>query len=210
MDNLNTIEQLDAVDRAVATGSRDGRETRSVVLTQTYAVPLADLWQACTEADRISRWLMPITGELHVGGRYQLQGNAGGLIEDCVPQERIAVTWEFGGLGVSWVVATFTESPEGATVRVEHTAQVDERWGDFGPGAVGIGWDMMLLGLSLHLTTGEHLDEAQALEWQTSPEGAAFMKRSLDGWTAAQIAAGEDAQSARAAAERCLTAYTGG
>ncbi len=209
MDTLNPLDQLDAVDRAVATGSRDGRETKSVVLTQTYPVPLADLWEACTDAERISRWLMPITGDLREGGRYQLHGNAGGTIEQCVPRERIAVTWEFGGLGVSWVVATFAEEAGGSRIRVEHIAHVDERWPDFGPGAVGIGWDMMLLGLSMHLTTGEHFDDAQALEWQMSPEGVGFMKRSVRSWSEAQVASGEDRAAAEAAAERCLAAYTG-
>ena len=102
MDTINALDQIGAVDRAVVTRSRDGQETKSVVLSQTYAVPLADLWDACTRAERISRWLMPITGDLREGGRYQLQGNAAGTIEQCVPQERIAVTWEFGDLGVSW------------------------------------------------------------------------------------------------------------
>jgi uncharacterized protein YndB with AHSA1/START domain len=209
MDTLNRLDQLAAVDRVVATGSRDGQETKSVVLTQTYAVPLADLWDACTRAERISRWLMPVTGDLREGGQYQLQGNAGGTIEECVPQDRIRLTWEFGGMGVSWVVAIFSTDGEGSQLRVEHIAHVDERWPDFGPGAVGIGWDMMLLGLSMHLTTGEHLDDAQALEWQMSSEGLEFMKRSVAAWTEAQIASGEDRAAAEAAAARCLAAYTG-
>lgn len=209
MDTLNRLDQLEAVDRAVATGSRDGQETKSVVLTQTYPVPLADLWDACTQAERISRWLMPVTGDLREGGQYQLQGNAGGTIEECVPQDRIRLTWEFGGMGVSWVVATFSTDGEGSQLRVEHIAHVDERWPDFGPGAVGIGWDMMLLGLSMHLTTGEHLDDAQALEWQMSSEGLEFMKRSVAAWAEAQIASGEDRAAAEAAAARCLAAYTG-
>ena len=209
METLNRLDQLEAVDRAVATGTRDGQETKSVVLTQTYAVPLADLWDACTRAERISRWLMPVTGDLREGGHYQLQGNAGGTIEECVPQDRIRLTWEFGGMGVSWVVATFSTEGEGSRLLVEHIAHVDERWPDFGPGAVGIGWDMMLLGLSMHLITGEHLDDAEALEWQMSAEGLEFMKRSVAAWTEAQIASGEDRASAEAAAQRCLAAYTG-
>ena len=36
MDALDTMDQLDAVDRVVSTGSRDGKETKSVVLAQTY------------------------------------------------------------------------------------------------------------------------------------------------------------------------------
>jgi hypothetical protein len=34
----------------------------------------------------------------------------------------------------------------------DHSATVpEEQWGQFGPGAVGVGWDGGLLGLSLHL-----------------------------------------------------------
>lgn len=209
MDTLNTTEQLDAVDRVVATGARDGQETKSVVLTQTYPVPLADLWHACTDAERISRWLMPITGDLHLGGHYQLEGNAGGTVQDCDPARRLAVTWEFGG-EVSWVVATFTGDAESATLQVEHTAPVDQgRWEQFGPGAVGIGWDSMFLGLALHLGSGESLDPAEAMAWSASDEGKAFMARSGAAWRDAQIAAGEDATGARESAERCLAAYTG-
>ena len=56
-------------------------------------------------------------------------------------------------------------------------------------------------------TTGS--TDAQALEWQMSPEGLEFMKRSVRSWAEAQIAAGEDRAAAEAAAQRCLAAYTG-
>jgi uncharacterized protein YndB with AHSA1/START domain len=210
MDTLNAVDQIEKVERAVTTGSRDDREIKSVTLTERYPVTLADLWDACTDGERISRWLMPITGELHVGGRYQLHGNAGGVIEQCVPHERIAVTWEFGG-DVSWVVATFSATSGGAQVHVEHIAYVDqERWEQFGPGAVGIGWDSMLLGLALHLGSGVALDPEQAMAWMTSPEGMEFMRRSGEAWRVAHIASGDDPEAATAAAERCLAAYTGG
>jgi hypothetical protein len=39
---------------------------------------------------------------------------------------------------------------------LEHiiTVDDDEIWREFGPGAVGMGWDSMLLGLAIHLSTG--------------------------------------------------------
>ena len=44
---------------------------------------------------------------------------------------------------------------ESTTLVLEHTAIVpDEMWAQFGPGAVGVGWDGGLLGLSLHLRGG--------------------------------------------------------
>ena len=45
---------------------------------------------------------MPVSGDLRLGGRFQLQGNAGGGITRCAPPRHLAVTWEFGGQ-VSWV-----------------------------------------------------------------------------------------------------------
>ena len=206
---MKPLDQLGQIDRTVATATRDGAATKVVTLAQTYPVGLADLWHACTSGERISRWLMPVTGDLRLGGRYQLEGNAGGTVQECDPKRRLAVTWEFGG-EVSWVVATFTGDVQSATLHVEHTAHVDqERWEQYGPGAVGIGWDSMLLGLALHLGSGESLDHAAAMEWTASDEGREFMARSGAAWREAQIASGEDEASARAAAERCLAAYTG-
>jgi hypothetical protein len=34
----------------------------------------------------------------------------------------------------------------------------DQNWHEFGPGEVGIGWDSMVLGLAIHLATGESID----------------------------------------------------
>jgi uncharacterized protein YndB with AHSA1/START domain len=206
---MDTAGQLAGVQRNVATRERDGAPTKVVTLEQTYPVSREELWDACTRAERISRWLMPISGDLVLGGHYQLEGNAGGTIEQCERPELIAVTWEYGG-DVSWVVATLTGGGERATLRVEHTAHVDqERWDQFGPGAVGIGWDMMLLGLSLHLSTGASMEPAEGLAWAASDAGKAFMKESGEAWRDAQVAAGEDTQLAQASAERCLAAYTG-
>ena len=52
--------------------------TREVVLE----APVEEVWDALTDPDRIRRWMMPITGELKVGGSFQLEGNAGGEILD--------------------------------------------------------------------------------------------------------------------------------
>ncbi len=38
-------------------------------------------------------------------------------------------------------------------------------WQQFGPGAVGMGWDSMLLGLAIHLATGEAIDPSFGQQW---------------------------------------------
>src|SRR4051812_43858209 len=90
------------VTREVRSGSRDGAPTKIAVAHRTYSTDRADLWDAVTNPERIPRWLLPVTGELRVGGRYQLEGNAGGLVERCEEPEFFAVTWQFGPM-VSWL-----------------------------------------------------------------------------------------------------------
>ena len=43
------------------------------------------MWDACTDPERIGRWFLPVSGDLRLGGRYQLEGNAGGEILRCEP-----------------------------------------------------------------------------------------------------------------------------
>ena len=45
---------------------RDG-DTVAVVFDRHYATTPADLWQACTEPERLERWFAPVTGDLRSG-----------------------------------------------------------------------------------------------------------------------------------------------
>jgi hypothetical protein len=61
-----------------------------LTVSQTYEGTLDDLWDACTNPKRIPRWFLPVSGDLRVGGRYQLEGNASGTIERCDPPNSFA------------------------------------------------------------------------------------------------------------------------
>ena len=76
------------------------------------------------------------------------------------------------------------------------------------PGAVGIGWDMTLLGLAQHLGGAPAVTPENAMEWMLSEEGKSFMTASGERWREADIAAGTDAAAATAASDRCIAAYT--
>src|SRR3954454_4580488 len=146
------------VTREIRSGSRDGAPTKIAVARRTYGTDQADLWDALTNAERIPRWFLPVTGELEVGGRYQTEGNAGGVVERCDAPESFAVTWEFGGM-VSWLAVTLAPEADGTTLELVHEAHVDPNlWGQFGPGAVGVGWDLALMGLGLHVDSGAPVD----------------------------------------------------
>ena len=150
-----------------------------------------------------------MTGDLQVGGRYQLQGNAGGTVERCDRPQLVAVTWEFGG-DVTWLELRLSDAGDGTVLELAHTAYVDpERWTEFGPGAVGVGWDLSLYGLGEHLRTAASLDPAEVEAWSVSSEGIEFITGASDEWAVAAIADGDDPDAAGAAAARTTAFYTG-
>ncbi|MFB8775691.1 SRPBCC family protein [Streptomyces broussonetiae] len=206
---IDVTHQISAVRRKVGKRVLEAGEARVITIGQTYDAPLDDVWDACTNAERIPRWFLPVSGDLVLGGRYQLEGNAGGTIERCDPPKSFAATWEYGG-DISWIELRLTaEGEERTRFELEHIAHVDdERWAEFGPGAVGVGWDSMVMGLALHLSTGASVTPDEAMVWVASEEGRRFMTEASEAWCAASIDSGEDEQSARAAAARTTAAYT--
>ena len=208
---IDVTHQISSVERRVGRRTLEAGEARTVQLTCLYDTTPDDLWDACTNPDRIARWFLPISGDLRVGGRYAFQGNASGTIERCEPPHSIDATWEYGGQ-TSWVELRLTPEADGRTrFALEHIAHVtDDLWAQFGPGAVGVGWDQGLLGLAMHLTEGVEPPRGDAIEaWQTSEEGLDFSRQASERWAEASIAAGTDAAEARAAAERTTDFYSG-
>jgi uncharacterized protein YndB with AHSA1/START domain len=185
-------------------------DVRSVTITTDYPTDVDDLWDACTNPERLPRWFLPLSGDLRVGGRYQLEGNAGGTIERCDPPHSFTATWEFGEQ-VSWIELRLTPiSSEETELELEHIVPVDAHWEQFGPGAVGIGWDLGLIGLHLHITSGDPVDPGEFMAWSASEDGKRFTVRSSEGWRAANLAGGADDAEAQAQAERTTAAYTEG
>ena len=99
-------------------------------------------------------------------------------------------------------------SPAGdstTTLELDHAAVVpDEMCAQYGPGAVGVGWDGGALGLSLHLR-GESVGDPIA--WQSSDEGRAFFAASSAAWGAAYAAAGADPDAVAKAVANTTTFY---
>jgi uncharacterized protein YndB with AHSA1/START domain len=199
--------------REVAEREHDGKPARVVMAVKTYATSPADLWDAVTNPERIPRWFAPVSGDLHLGGRYQIEGNAGGLITRCDPPEAFDVTWEFMG-GMSWVTLRLAPLGDDTRLTLEHivaASDVDEHWAKYGPAAVGVGWDLSLLGLQAHLAAGGAMLPKEARDsWAASEAGKVMMRASAAAWAEAHIAGGEDPATARAMAERTASFYTGG
>ena len=199
---------LGALERSVSMLERDGRPAGAVTLSRSCAATVENLWDAVTNRERIPRWFLPISGELELGGRYQLEGNAGGVITACERPSHFAITWEFAG-DVSWVeVRLSDDGAGGARLALTHTALLSPHWDEYGPGAAGVGWEMGLLGLAMHLAqpAAPKPDEAA---FAASRDGRAFITGSSAGWEQAAVAAGADPDAARDAAGRTTAFYTG-
>ena len=193
---IEIVKEIEAIQREVGEGRIPAGEGRSVRLRRTFDAPIDEVWDALTDPARISRWFLPVSGDLRLGGRYQLEGNAGGEILDCDRPNRLRVSWVYGEVSspadISEVEVRLSPAGGDATLlELDHTAVVPEdRWDEYGPGAVGVGWDQVLLGLGLYLRTGATVDDPIA--WQLSDEGREYATRSSRAWGAANVAAGAD------------------
>jgi uncharacterized protein YndB with AHSA1/START domain len=205
------VDELNRLHRQVGVRQVEAGEARTVLLRRTYDAEVADVWDAVTSPERIGRWFLPVSGEFKVGGRYQLEGQAGGEILQCDEPTRLRVSWLMGPEpGFSEVELRLTpEGDERTVFELEHVAVVPpEFWGQFGPGAVGVGWDGALLGLRMHLAGGG-MSRGEAEAWQVSDEGKAFNTRSGELWGEAYAASGADEAVVAATSAATIAFYTG-
>jgi uncharacterized protein YndB with AHSA1/START domain len=202
--------QVKAVSRGLDTRDREGKRTRVATISQRYPTTVEDLWEACTSPERLPRWFAPVCGELRQGGKYQVEGNAGGTIESCEAPRSFSATWEYNG-EVSWIAVRMDPESEGTRLTLEHTAHADamvEFWEQFGPGATGVGWDLAFLGMAQHLGTDSDRPQ-EADGWEKTDEGRRFITGASAGWAEASVEYGTPRAAAEAARDRTTAFYLG-
>jgi uncharacterized protein YndB with AHSA1/START domain len=204
---------LGAEVREVRDGEHEGKPARAVEGSRFYPTETDDLWDALTNAERIARWFGPIRGDLRLGGRYHLEGNAEGTITRCDPPEALDVTWEYAG-NVGWVCVRLAPENAGVRLTLVHTMLKDQaseaHWETYGPGATGVGWDLSFLGLGLHLESGGETIDREANEaWLGSDPGKAFLRACAGSWGRAHAAAEGDSQELQDMAMRTANFYAG-
>ena len=128
---IDIVREIEAFQREVGSGRIAAGEGRALRLRRTYEAPIEEVWDALTTPERITRWFLPISGDYRVGGRFQLEGNAGGEILTCDGPHRFRVTWAYGEVAdpasVSELEVRLTPAGEGSTtLELEHTAIVPE------------------------------------------------------------------------------------
>jgi len=193
---IDIARHLSAVHREVS--AKPETETVRVLLRRSYDAEIDDVWSALTDPERVRRWFLPLTGDLRVGGTFNLEGNAGGDILDCQAPRLLRVT--FGGpTSIVELRLTSDAEPEGATVlELDHSVPLAMAGSAAGALYVGPGWDGAVMGLGLFLA-GEPIEDPVAMA--NSLEVQEFSLESLRLWAAI-------ARESNSATEEEITAAT--
>ena len=99
-------------------------EARVAVMTRTYPTTIEDLWDACTNPERLKRWYVPVSGELRLGGTIEQVNMGSGTILECNAPSLLRVA--IGG-GVDEIEVRLAPGPEAGTTTLElqHATTLD-------------------------------------------------------------------------------------
>ena len=100
-----------------------------VAVDRVVATDLADLWSACTTAERLGRWMAPYRGDLRLGGRWEALTEdevwGSGTVTECDAPNGFATTWEVAGEPPSTVVVRLEEVEAGTRLLLVHDGVLD-------------------------------------------------------------------------------------
>lgn len=128
-------------------------EARVAVFERSYDAPVADVWDACTNPERLARWYVPVSGDLRVGGRFAQAMMGSGEILRCEAPSLLVVS--LGG-GVDEIELRLHADGEDRTrLELQHATTAHEH--EIGGRSydaifcMGGGYYPRLLALDLHL-----------------------------------------------------------
>lgn len=140
MNLLGTMRRLDDQHGAVR-------------VEDVYSTDIEDLWAACTDPTRLSRWIAEVSGDLRVGGTVQLvftstwAGPA--VIETCEAPHHLLLTTQPGTEEEGQIEAWLTsEGPRTRIVVEERGLPVDQLH------YYGSGWQAHMEDLASSLSSG--------------------------------------------------------
>jgi uncharacterized protein YndB with AHSA1/START domain len=110
--------------------SLDG--TRGAVRVEdVYDTDLDDLWEACTNPDRLARWIAQVSGDLHVGGSihavFTSTWTGPGRIDVCEKPHHLLITTEPDTEDEAQIEAWLTEEGRKTRLVVEERGLPRER-----------------------------------------------------------------------------------
>lgn len=99
-------------------------EARVAVFRRAYDTTVDDLWDACTNPDRLARWYVPVTGDLRLGGRFEQLNMGSGVILACEPPNHLRVSLGGGADEIELHLAA-GDRPRSATLELSHATTLD-------------------------------------------------------------------------------------
>jgi uncharacterized protein YndB with AHSA1/START domain len=128
-------------------------DTASLHLVREYPTDVADLWNAVSTPERVSRWFARVEGDFALGQEFTLHfddGTAQFEVLTCEPPERAQVAWKRAD-GASTVTVQVSANGNGSSRLVlEHTGLPIADAPQY-----GTGWHWHLATLRAHLADTE-------------------------------------------------------
>jgi len=164
---------LFGIQRSIAVEPSDTGLRLLVASRASYPATAAELWLSLTDAEQLSRWFLPVTGDLHVGGEFQAEGNASGRVLRCEPAELFVVTW--GDESSIVEVRIGVDAAGDSAVELKHSVPLSLAGNGTGAFYVGPGWDFALVALRA-------FHEGTPPIGLNTPQEQAFNRQSLLAW----------------------------
>lgn len=131
---------------------QDGEERRGAVrVEEVIATDIEDLWQACTDPERLARWIAEVSGDLREGGAFEARFTSGwqgtGRVESCEPPRRLIVSTREEGETEDGIIEVRLVGAGNTTTLVieERGLQAEDL------PAYGAGWQLHVEDLVTHL-----------------------------------------------------------
>jgi uncharacterized protein YndB with AHSA1/START domain len=149
--------------RTLGTLQRIDDDRGAVRIEEVYATDVEDLWEACTDPDRLVRWIADVSGDLVLEGSFTARFTSGwegsGRVDVCErPHHLLVTTWEDESpQQESTLEATLTAVEGGTRLVIEERGiPVDQL------AAYGAGWQVHAEDLAAHVAGRERdPDEAR-------------------------------------------------
>lgn len=100
-------------------------ETYRLVYDEVYATDIDDLWQAVTTRERLARWMADYSGDLRLGGTWQVASEGEpwctGTETACEPGRSFTTTWHASEEEPTELVVLLEPVAGGTRLVLEHT-----------------------------------------------------------------------------------------
>lgn len=157
----------------------DAGEARVAVFTRTYDATVDDVWDACTNPERLRRWYVPVTGDLRPGGRFEQAMMGSGQIVRCEAPAFLKLSLGGGRDEIELRLAAGADAAS-TVLELQHATTFDEH--EIGGRmydaifCMGGGYYPRLAALGLHLC-GELPGDYDTLRFHENPEVRPIIER---------------------------------